>query len=892
MTGLVHPIEDFSYKLNKVQSPSRYIGGEYGAIIKKHSASDTLYNVAISFPDLYEIGMSNQAIKIIYNGLNAYEGIRCERVFAPDIDFENLLKTENIPLYTLETGMPLYKTDLIAFSIGYELCATEILAILDDGKIPLIAKERSETDPIVIAGGCGITNSAPLSSFFDAIMIGEAENNLFYLVESLAAKKKSGFSRKELLNYIAQQSFMWTAESTHVVYRAVQNNFGLIPSVPTWYPQPTIKPVQDHGVVEIMRGCPNGCRFCHAGIYYRPTRIKALNIIIDEIDHLVFDAGYREISLNSLSSADFPDINGLLEILNKRYEGYNISFQLPSLKVNSFSLPILEKLSSVRKSGLTFAVETPEEAWQLSLNKEVYAQHLVEIIKQAKTMGWSSAKFYFMIGLPVDETIKTEEETIVDFLLDLQQQTRIQCNVNIGVFIPKPHTPYQWVKQLTPEEAKRKIDYIYSKLPRGKFKLNRHNFDLTILEGLLSRGNSDVGSIILNAYKKGARFDAWEDYLRTNMKFWNEAFDQADFNVHDWIFREWKTDESLPWDNVSLGPPKSFYKKEWQKSLENKLTPRCETSCSHPCGICNKKNDVKVYEPQLIEEKNKLVCIKNIPEPVYHEECNIPILYRVIFNFTRLNGGEFTAYLSQVETFHKAMLRSNLPFSFTAGFNPLPRIEFATAMSLGVKSYEETATCYLYEPYTEEHFLNVMNSVLPEYYSITQAYIFPVTNLRKRESLSQNLWGGLYKYIFYNSKDKNIFFNSSDYKNLLEKCNYEVIEDFSDKQILIMKAPQSDKKMRIALENVFSKKWYEIADVSKLQTLATQEIHGWTAKDEENWRKYNESFEKDTSLEKSIPKKHVSYIELYKKIARINKDLINKKAELDKEKELIMGKQK
>lgn len=882
---LVDPLKDFSYKLNRVRSPSRYIGGEYGSIIKKHVPNDTLYNVAVSFPDLYEIGMSNQAIKIIYNGLNSLDNIRCERVFAPDIDFENLLKSENIPLYTLETGMPLCNTDILAFSIGYELCATEILAILEDGKIPLHAKDRSESDPIVIAGGCGITNPVPFSSFFDAIMIGEAENNLFNLIESLAKKKKEGLSRTQLLHFISQQSFMWSSDSTHVAYRAVQNDFGLVPAVPTWYPQPNIKPVQDHGVVEIMRGCPNGCRFCHAGIYYRPTRVKALNLIIDEIDHLVFDAGYREISLNSLSSADFPDIDGLLNILNNRYKGYNISFQLPSLKVNSFSLPILEKLSSVRKSGLTFAVETPDEAWQLSLNKEVYAQHLVEIVRQAKSVGWSSAKFYFMIGLTIDESLKSEEEIIVDFLLHLQEQTKIQCNVNIGVFIPKPHTPYQWAKQLNPEEAKRKIDYICTKLPKGKFKINRHNLDITMLEGLFSRGNKDVGDIILKAYKKGARFDAWEDHLKENMQFWNEAFEQANFDVKAWIYRNWDINEKLPWDTVSLGASKEFYKKEWQKSKESRLTPKCENTCSHPCGICNKKNNVTVYAPNELKDKNFLFPVKEIQKPFEHAECNIPILYRVVFYFTRINGGEFTAYLSQVETFHRAMLRSNLPFNFTSGFNPIPRIEFVTAMSLGVKSQEEIATCYLYQPYDELFFIEAMNKVLPKYYVITHAFIFPITNLRKRESLSQNLWGGSYQYVFFYQEDKNKFMQSSIVKNLIND-NGGTIEDINtlENRILI-KIPQSDKKIRTSIEELFSKPWYEVVDVVKLHTLATDKILGWTATDEENWRTKNASFKKGTSAECATSGAAISYIELYKKIAKVNQELIDKKRELDKKKD-------
>ena len=951
--NLVNPLKTFGPLLNTVQAPSRYIGGEFGTISKPHKNGEQIYNVAMAFPDMYEIGMSNMAIKIIYNALNRYDDIRCELVFAPDTDFEKLLLEKKVPLYTLQTGMPLCEVDLLAFSIGYELGATEILAMLEDGKVPVFSDERGEADPIVIGGGCGATNPEPMSDFFDAVMIGEAEDGLFELIQELAQAKKNGSTRSELMAIIESKPFMWTKQTCSIynntedvdfftqnnsdctqninklsqdVYkneqnvknnrhsqnqlkvarRAVLSDFGLKPSVPSWFPLPAIKPVQDHGVVEIMRGCPNGCRFCHAGIYYRPTRVKNRRLIIDEVDHLVFDAGYREISLNSLSSADFPDIEGLLDELNKRYKGYNISFQLPSLKVNSMSLPIMEKLSTVRKSGLTFAVETPEEMWQLSLNKEVYAQHLVDVIKEAKSKGWSSAKFYFMIGLPVGDYFgdayqgKSEEEVICDFLLDLQARTRIQCNVNVGVFIPKPHTAYQWVRQISPAEAARKMEYIYQHLPRGKFKLGRHNYDTTLLEGLLSRGARRAGKIIYSAYKKGARFDAWDDHLRENMPFWNQAMEEAGYDVRAWVYRDWPLDEVLPWDSVSLGPSKGFYKNEWKRSIDHILTSRCQSDCPHPCGICSPKTGVRVHAQSTVDNAVPDFQNRSIPPVTIHPESNIPILYRIVFSFTRMNGGEYTAYLSQVETFHKAILRTGLPFVFTTGFNPLPRIEFATAMSLGLPSRDETATCYLYDPISASEFIKAMNSALPEHFHITRALVFPVTNLRKRETLSQGLWGGLYRYQFNQGYSADSFFNSQEALPFLQESrncffssempgNGRILKLEDTRSFLSNQVPQtfcaqlpvSDKTFRTAIESFFGQKWYTVAEVTKLQTLAKNDVKGWTAEDEQTWRytsKKLERKEEDSGENKDSP---LTFMELYKRIAQINLDLIRKREELD-----------
>lgn len=890
---LIDPLKTFGPKLNSVQVPSRYVGGEFGITIKEHTEKDGMFNFAVAFPDMYEIAMSNLAVKIIYNGLNNLPGVRCERVFAPAPDFEDLLKKHNVPLYTLETGMALSDVDMIGFSIGYELGITEVLAMLEGGNVPALAEERKEGHPIVIAGGCGVTNPAPFSDFFDAFIIGEAEPVLFDLIKELAAMKKNRATRKELLAFMETKSYVWTknkctGQGKTIARRAVQNDFGLVPSVPSWFPLPSNRPVQDHGVIEIMRGCPNGCRFCHAGIYYRPTRVKNIKLIIDEIDHLVFDAGYREISLNSLSSADFPDVGGLLDLLNERYKGYNVSFQLPSLKVNSMSLDILEKLSAVRKSGLTFAVETPLEMWQLSLNKEVYAQHLEEIVREAKKRGWSSAKFYFMIGLPLGdyfaETKKevgaegTEERAIVDFLIPLQARTKIQCNVNVGVFIPKPHTAYERMTQITGELAQKKIEYIFQNLPRGKFKLGRHNYDATVLEGLLSRGDFKAGRVIYSAYRKGARFDAWDEYLRENYSKWQEAFAEADYDVKGYIYKDWTMEEELPWNGVSLGPAPSFYKKEWEKSIKSILTPRCQADCDHKCGICNTKENVEVYPPEKVDKVSACIQNKTVIPPAEVPECNIEVMYRVLFNFQRINGSEFTAYLSQVEIFHKAILRSGLRFVFTSGFNPLPRLEFATAMTLGVPSYEETASCLLYEDIAPEEFISAMNRVLPDNLRITEAFIFPVTNLRKRESLTTGLWGGLYRYKFLDRETQEKFFASDVYKNFAAE-NPEV--SIIIEENVQVKTPVSDKKFRQAIEEFTGRKWYEAVEAAKIRTLAKPEISGWTAADEDKWRHDNRNFAK--SQAEQTHNEPVPFMELYREIARINLELIEKRKELTQE---------
>lgn len=824
----IKPLEVFGDDLLEVQNPSRYLGGEYGQIVKE---GDDYLNFTMAFPDLYEIGMSNQAIKIIYNGLNARENIRCERVFTPDTDFEKLLKEKNVPLYSLETGIPLYQSDVIGFSIGYELGITGLLSILDLGRVPLLKKDRTEEHPIVIAGGCGVTNPAPFSIFLDAVFIGEAENQFFDLIDDLAKIKKSGGTRSELLKKLSEHPNIWMPGKKAV--KATQLDFGKVPSVKSYFPVANIKPVQDHGVVEIMRGCPNGCRFCHAGIYYRPQRVKDAKIILDEVDEVIYKAGQREVSLSSLSSGDYTEIDKLLDILSKKYQDARVSFQLPSLKVNSFTLPLLEKLSEVRKSGLTFAVETPSDAWQLSLNKEVFKEKLIEIIKEAKKRGWNKAKFYFMIGLPPGndaqhlaknpENQKTEEQEIVDFLIEIQEATRINCSVNVGTFIPKAHTPYERVRQLTIEDATEKMLFIRRSLPRGKFKVSTHFEFVSFVEGMISRGDERVGELLLKAYQKGCRLDAWEDHMEVDI--WKSVIEEADFDVVNEITRERAVDEILPWSDISLGPKEMFYKKEFDNSVNRVLTNKCAPKCTSPCGVCNVQKSIQVNTDSNLN-LNKLSedVLKNRHKTIPSGEQNIPVLYRVLFSFTKQNGGEFIPHLATQDVIHKAFLRSELPVVFTDGFNPVPRLELATTLSLGIDSTDEIASCLLRYETSEEEFVAKMNESLPQGLKINSAYIFPVSNKRKRESLSSCLYGAEYQYKFLIlENDVNRFVTSEGFNEFVSKNPEFKFTKTENPLVFDVYMPfRADRPFRNLLEEYFENKLHKILHISKQKTLASE----------------------------------------------------------------------
>ncbi len=485
-TGIVNPVNDLGALLLGVEKPARYCGGEYGRLARTDAPLQTL----IAFPDLYEIGMSNQALRIIYNGLNRIPGVSCDRAFAPAPDFEQLLRGRGLPLYGLDTGISLKNFDLVLFTLGYELGISGILAMLDVSGIPLRSELRGESDPLLIAGGPAVSNPLPYSAFIDAFWIGEAEAGFFDLAQELLTIKQNGGDKAALFERIKSHPHIWVKGKERAV-RAVDISFARWDTAETAvYPIPSMKTVQHHGILEIMRGCPNGCRFCHAGYWYRPMRQKTQEALVREAEAFITQGGYREISLSSLSSGDYAGIGELVDTLNQRFSGRHVSFQLPSLRVSTFSLSLLEKISQTRKSGLTFAIETPRDFWQLAINKQVTENSVVEILREAKRNGWRGAKFYFMIGLPVpplpegDEGGYSEETEIVNFVTTIARKTAMHFNVNVGIFVPKPHTPYQWARQIDSESAAAKLEFIRSRLKPLGHKVSISDPLVSMLEGI------------------------------------------------------------------------------------------------------------------------------------------------------------------------------------------------------------------------------------------------------------------------------------------------------------------------------------------------------------------------------------------------------------------------
>jgi radical SAM superfamily enzyme YgiQ (UPF0313 family) len=693
-----HPIRGIVEILRRVEKPARYAGGEYGSISK---GGDLPLSIALSYPDLYEIGMSNSAVRILYHTFNSIDGVACERVFAPAPDFEAELSARQVPLFSLETRRPLSDFDLIGFSIGYELTLTNIFAILESGGIPLLNRERQERDPIVIAGGPAVTNPAPFGPFVDCVFIGEAEGWAEESLPLMVDMKKRGAGRGDLLGFLRSTPSIWHREKTGGTVRAVWRGFTARASV-TGFPVPSMRTVQDHGTVEIMRGCPHACRFCHAACYYRPVRVKGPELIRQEVHALVHEAGYREITLSSLSSGGFKGIGALVTELNALYAPFQVSFSLPSLHVDSMSLSVLAGISEVRKSGLTFAVETPKPEWQALIGKSVTLDKTVALMLQAKSLGWKNAKFYFMVGLPASFG-EDESSPIVDFLLEVKSRTGMGVHANVAAFIPKPHTSFQRAPQLSERAALEKIMSVKKNLRGDGFKIGYHAPFLSFLEGIVSRGDERAGFLALAAYGKGARLDAWEEYIRPEA--WRSAIDGAGWSVETDTCRERNDEETLPWEGIRLETPVSA----------------ADEAAAYKAAASSPK-----------ESKKAPVSSQNEAE-------------RILFSFRKSGRASFISHLDLMQIFERALPRAGYYPAFTEGFNPKPRMQFASPLGLGIESEEEVASVEIRGLDSCDAFISRMNPALPEGISVTRCAVMGRLKTGKKPSLMAAYWGSEYR---------------------------------------------------------------------------------------------------------------------------------------------------
>ena len=699
---LIDPVRDLADILQSVEKPARYVGGEFGCIEKMQAA----LAVAISYPDLYEIGMSNNAVRILYNILNGLPDVLCERVFAPAPDFEARIRAAGVPLYSLESGRALEDFDIIGFSLGYELTITNALAILDCGGVTLETARRGNAEPIVIVGGPAAGNPAPFGVFADCVFIGEAEGWAEPVFSDLGRMKKQGASRTDLLAYLRADPSIWHPGRAEKVRRALWRGFSSH-FADTCFPVPSMRVVQDHGTVEIMRGCPNACKFCHATVYYRACRRKGADTVVQEVDHLVKAGGYREVTLSSLSSGDYGGIQELVRDLNSRYASLLVSFALPSLRVDSLGLQLLSEISQVRKSGLTFAIETAKDEWQKEVRKKAGREKVIEILKEARSRGWRAAKFYFMVGLP-GSFHEDESSAIVEFLQSVRSATGMSLNVNVAGFIPKPHTPYERAAQIGEEKALEKIMAVKDGLRGNGFKVGYHAPFLSILEGIVSRGDHRAGLLVLDAFRRGARLDAWEEHVKTDV--WRSAIAAADWQVISETCRPRNADEQLPWHFVALGLSNSAI----ADAPLGQQPPRT-SAVSNRAGSETRPTAVTGW-------------------------------VRVLFTFSKTGRTVFISHLDLMTVMERALARADYCARFTEGFNPKPRLEFASPLGLGIASREEVACVDLFDFDSEASFASRMNLALPRGLEILQAaLVLPPEPHAPRRSLMAACWGAEYE---------------------------------------------------------------------------------------------------------------------------------------------------
>jgi len=587
--------------LHQVAKPARYTGGEWNSIIKDWGKTDIRF--ALCYPDLYEIGMSNMALPILYHLLNSQPDVLAERVYAPWTDMDAAMRTAGIPLLSLESKRRLKDFDIIGFSLDYELTYTNVLNILHLAQIPVLASERNDSHPIVIAGGSCSLNPEPMSDFIDFFVIGDSEEVLLELVESFRDWKGKKAPKKELLRQVATIPGIYVPSLYRVEYQADGLVKSITPTaaeakpiiqrrVVTKLPPPVTRPVvpyievvHDRGAVEIQRGCTRGCRFCQAGIIYRPVRQRPQQEVLQAVGELIANCGYDDISLVSLSTSDYPHIEELVASLSHHYD--NLALSLPSLRIDSFSVRLMDSLPSRRKTGLTFAPEAGSERLRRIINKSTAEDKILETAAAAFARGWRSLKLYFMLGLPT-ETME-DIEGIIQLVAKVRSAGRRAkggmpgVRVSLSTFIPKPHTPFQWVAQESEQQLSAKHELLKQGLRRKGCRLSWQDPEVSLLEAALSRGDRRLGEVIYRAWKLGSTFDAWNE--RFNYQNWLGAFEQTGLEPSFYAQRERPLDEFLPWAHIDAGVAPAFLKREYQRAIEGRETPDCRYESCNACGL-------------------------------------------------------------------------------------------------------------------------------------------------------------------------------------------------------------------------------------------------------------------------------------------------------------------
>ncbi|ANR71140.1 B12-binding domain-containing radical SAM protein [Selenomonas sp. oral taxon 126] len=704
--------------LQSVLKPARYTGGEWNAVRKDWDSVQCRF--ALALPDVYEVGMSNLGLAILYEILNRRADIAAERVYAPWIDMEEKMRARGIPLFSLESRRPIEEFDFIGFSLQYEMIYSNVLNMLDLAGIPLYARERGEDMPFVVGGGPCVYNVEPIADFFDFFVIGEAEEVLPELCDALIAWRaegRPGGRRGFLTRLLAIDGIYVPAfyepiydEAGHfremrllhpaarpVIYKRVVRDMDAVMSVE--HPiVPYMDIVHNRMMLELFRGCSRGCRFCQAGIAYRPARERTEERLRGMAQGLIASTGYDEMSLTSLSSADYSCLGRLVDDLMADNAGEKISFSLPSLRIDSFSIDLAHRMQQVRKSGLTFAPEAGTQRLRDVINKGVTEENLLTACGAAFRHGWKQVKLYFMMGLPTETDediigIAKLAKKVVDLYTEIRGRRGCKVTVSVSCFVPKPYTPFQWFGQLPIEEFRRRQQLLKEHITDRSITFHYHDARLSVIEGVFARGDRRLAPVLYEAWKNGAKFDGWSDLFDDSRYF--AAFETCGVDWEYFSRRTRTIGEPLPWAHTSPGVLERFLKSEWQKALSASLTEDCRRTHCTGCGICPTLGvDVidyagtEVERPTLLDEKDSSV---GKASPVADKTGN-PAERRLFVYRGLITKGEELRYVSHLDyanLFVRACKRAGLPMAYSEGFNPHMKVAFASALSLGAASDAE-----------------------------------------------------------------------------------------------------------------------------------------------------------------------------------------------------------